>query len=44
MLVLEDEPDVRQTLCEQLHQLGYLTLEASDSQQALQLMSEGAGH
>lgn len=40
VLVLEDEPDVRQTLCEQLHQLGYLTLEASDSQQALQLMSE----
>jgi CheY-like chemotaxis protein len=26
--VLEDEADVRQTLCEQLHQLGYLTLEA----------------
>jgi signal transduction histidine kinase/CheY-like chemotaxis protein/HAMP domain-containing protein len=40
VLVLEDEPDVRQTLCEQLHQLGYLTLEASDSQQALQLMRE----
>ncbi len=27
-LVLEDEADVRQTLCEQLHQLGWLTLEA----------------
>jgi hypothetical protein len=26
VLVLEDEADVRQTLCEQLHQLGYLTL------------------
>lgn len=40
VLVLEDEPDVRQTLCEQLHELGYLTLEASDSQQALELMAE----
>lgn len=40
VLVLEDEPDVRQTLCEQLHELGYLTLEASDSQQALALMAE----
>ncbi|RJT23344.1 ATP-binding protein [Buttiauxella izardii] len=40
VLVLEDEHDVRQTLCEQLHQLGYLTLETSDSQQALQLLKE----
>lgn len=40
VMVLEDEPDVRQTLCEQLHQLGYLTLEAGDSQQALRLMAE----
>ncbi|MCT4702955.1 ATP-binding protein [Enterobacteriaceae bacterium H20N1] len=40
VLVLEDEQDVRQTLCEQLHQLGYLTLETSDSQQALQLLAD----
>ncbi len=40
VLVLEDEHDVRQTLCEQLHQLGYLTLETSDSQQAIQLLKE----
>lgn len=35
-LVLEDEADVRQTLCEQLHQLGWLTLEAESGEQALQ--------
>ena len=40
VLVLEDEHDVRQTLCEQLHQLGYLTLETSDSQQAIQLLKD----
>lgn len=40
VLVLEDEHDVRQTLCEQLHQLGYLTLETGDSQQALRLLAE----
>lgn len=40
VLVLEDEHDVRQTLCEQLHQLGYLTLETSDSQQAMQLLKD----
>ena len=40
VLVLEDEHDVRQTLCEQLHQLGYLTLETSDSQQALQMLAD----
>ncbi len=38
ILVLEDEADVRQTLCEQLHQLGYLTLEAETGQQALQML------
>ncbi|HCA0809703.1 TPA: response regulator, partial [Raoultella ornithinolytica] len=37
-LVLEDEADVRQTLCEQLHQLGWLTLEAGNGEQALQLL------
>jgi len=39
ILVLEDEADVRQTLCEQLHQLGYLTLEAENSEQALALLA-----
>jgi len=39
ILVLEDEADVRQTLCEQLHELGYLTLEAESGEQALQLLS-----
>jgi signal transduction histidine kinase len=40
VLVLEDEHDVRQTLCEQLHQLSYLTLETGDSQQALRMLAE----
>ena len=38
VLVLEDEADVRQTLCEQLHQLGYLTLEADNGEQALNML------
>ncbi|WP_342322591.1 ATP-binding protein [Kosakonia sp. BYX6] len=38
ILVLEDEADVRQTLCEQLHELGYLTLEAESGEQALQML------
>lgn len=37
--VLEDEADVRQTLCEQLHGLGYLTLEAECGEQALALLA-----
>ena len=39
VLVLEDEADVRQTLCEQLHQLGWLTLEAQNGEQALQMLA-----
>ncbi len=39
VLVLEDEADVRQTLCEQLHLLGYLTLEAANGQQALHMLA-----
>ncbi|WP_336667367.1 ATP-binding protein [Enterobacter mori] len=39
VLVLEDEADVRQTLCEQLHQLGYLTLEAGNGEQALNMLA-----
>lgn len=38
VLVLEDEADVRQTLCDQLHQLGYLTLEAETGHQALRML------
>lgn len=39
VLVLEDEADVRQTLCEQLHLLGYLTLEAANGEQAMHLLA-----
>lgn len=39
VLVLEDEADVRQTLCEQLHLLGYLTLEAETGEQALKMLA-----
>ncbi|HCH39963.1 MAG TPA: hybrid sensor histidine kinase/response regulator, partial [Enterobacter sp.] len=39
VLVLDDQSDVRQTLCEQLHQLGYLTLEAETGEQALQMLN-----
>ncbi|MEG1210244.1 MAG: ATP-binding protein [Leclercia sp.] len=42
VLVLEDQSDVRQTLCEQLHQLGYLTLEAETGEQALQMLQASA--
>lgn len=40
VLVLEDEEDVRQTLCEQLHRLGYLTLECATGAQALALLAQ----
>ncbi len=36
--MLEDEEDIRQTLCEQLHQLGWLTLETASGEEALQLL------
>lgn len=39
VLVLEDEDDVRQTLCEQLHLLGYMTLEAANGEQAMHLLA-----
>lgn len=39
VLVLEDENDVRQTLCEQLHLLGYLTLEAANGEQAMHMLA-----
>ncbi|MEZ7798898.1 ATP-binding protein [Citrobacter pasteurii] len=42
VLVLEDEADVRQTLCEQLHLLGYLTLEAANGEQALHMLAASA--
>lgn len=38
VLLLEDEADVRQTLCEQLHQLGYITLEAQTVEEAINLL------
>ncbi len=38
VLLLEDEADVRQTLCEQLHQLGYITLEAQTVEEAITLL------
>ncbi|MDE1186045.1 MAG: ATP-binding protein [Pantoea sp.] len=40
VLVLDDEPSVRQTLCEHLHQLGYLTLECGDGESALTLLRQ----
>ncbi|EJL83800.1 ATP-binding protein [Pantoea sp. GM01] len=40
VLVLDDEPTVRQTLCEHLHQLGYLTLECGDGESALALLRQ----
>lgn len=42
VLVLEDEADVRQTLCEQLHLLGYLTLEAANGEQAMCMLAASA--
>ncbi|NRH23989.1 ATP-binding protein [Pantoea stewartii] len=40
VLVLDDEPAVRQTLCEHLHQLGYLTLECDTGEAALALLHQ----
>ena len=40
VLVLDDEPAVRETLCEHLHALGYLTLECGDGEQALTLLRQ----
>ncbi len=40
VLVLDDEPAVRQTLCEHLHQLGYLTLECGEGESALTLLRQ----
>ncbi|MFS2225022.1 ATP-binding protein [Pantoea sp. B65] len=42
VLVLDDEEDVRQTLCEHLHQLGYLTLECASGDKALALLEQTA--
>ncbi len=39
VLVLEDEDDVRQTLCEQFPLLGYLSLEAAHGEQAMHLLA-----
>ena len=40
VLVLDDEPAVRQTLCEHLHQLGYVTLECDSGEEALALLRQ----
>ena len=40
VLVLDDQADVRDTLCEQLHQLGYLTIAAAESAEALALLRQ----
>ena len=40
VLVVEDEDQVRQVTIEQLHDLGYTILEASNGAQALQLLTE----
>lgn len=40
VLVVDDDEDVRQTLCEQLHPLGYLTLECADGESALALLQQ----
>ncbi len=40
VLVLDDQEDVRNTLCEQLHQLGYLTLSTAQSAEALALLRQ----
>lgn len=40
VLVLDDEPAVRQTLCEHLHQLGYVTLECASGEAALALLRQ----
>lgn len=40
VLVLDDEPAVRETLCEHLRALGYLTLECGDGEQALTLLRQ----
>jgi len=40
ILVLDDDTAVRQTLCEHLHQLGYLTLECGDGESALTLLRQ----
>jgi len=40
ILVLDDDDAVRQTLCEHLHQLGYLTLECAEGESALALLRQ----
>jgi len=40
VLVLDDDEAVRQTLCDQLHPLGYLTLECADGHSALTLLQQ----
>jgi PAS domain S-box-containing protein len=40
ILVAEDEPDVRQLVCDMLQQLGYTVLRASDGREALRVLEQ----
>ncbi|WP_413741578.1 ATP-binding protein [Sodalis sp. RH15] len=40
VMVLEDQEDVLDTLCEQLHQLGYMTLATTSSTEALAILRQ----
>jgi CheY-like chemotaxis protein len=42
VLLVEDDPDIQQTLTDLLEQSGYLTESASNGRQALRLLREGA--
>ena len=43
ILVVEDEPEIREHLCDCLRQLGYQVLEAADGQDAVELFENHAG-
>ena len=43
ILVVEDEPEIREHLCECLRQLGYEVLEAADGQEAVELFEKHPG-
>jgi two-component system cell cycle sensor histidine kinase/response regulator CckA len=40
ILVVEDEPDLRELVCETLNQLGYAVLQAEDGREALRVLEE----
>jgi CheY-like chemotaxis protein len=43
ILVVEDNPNVRKTVIRQLHDLGYMTVEADSGARALHLVKDGLG-